>query len=94
MINTTLTRLIFMISTVTTTTVTTTEVMAYSIIAVIALIALLALKEILSSETENTTLKSFLKGFNIDYNSIVTCFCSYCRIKSDNSNLREYNNYD
>jgi hypothetical protein len=56
-----------MISTVTTTTttVTTTEVMAYSIIAVIALIALLALKEILSSETENKTFKSFVKGSNI-----------------------------
>ncbi len=56
-----------MISTVTTTTttVTTPEVMAYSIIAVIALIALLALKEILSSETENKTLKSFVKGSNI-----------------------------
>ena len=56
-----------MISTVTTTTttVTTTEVMAYSIIAVIALITLLALKEILSSETENTTLKSLVKGSNI-----------------------------
>jgi hypothetical protein len=56
-----------MISTVTTTTttVTTTEVMAYSIIAVIALIALLALKEILSSETENKTMKSFVTGSNI-----------------------------
>jgi len=56
-----------MISTVTTTTttVTTTEVMAYSIIAVIALIAILALKEILSSETENNYIKSFVKGSNI-----------------------------
>ena len=55
-----------MISTVTTTTVTTTEVMAYSnIIIVIALITLLALKEILSSETESRSLKSFVKGSNI-----------------------------
>jgi hypothetical protein len=56
-----------MISTVTTTTtnVTTPEVMAYSIIAVIALIAFLALKEILSSETENHKIKSFVKGSNI-----------------------------
>ena len=56
-----------MISTVTTTTttVTTPEVMAYSIIAVIALITFLAIKEILSSETENQKVKSFVKGSNI-----------------------------
>jgi hypothetical protein len=56
-----------MISTVTTTTttVTTPEVMAYSIIAVIALIVFLAIKEILSSETENPKIKSFVKGSNI-----------------------------
>lgn len=56
-----------MISTVTTTTttVTTAQVMAYSIIAVVSLIIFLALKEILSSETDRTSVRSFLKGSNV-----------------------------
>ncbi len=56
-----------MISTVTTTTttVTTAEVMTYSIIAVVSLIVFLALKEIMSSESENKSVKSFLKGANV-----------------------------
>lgn len=56
-----------MISTVNpvTASLSAADIMAYSIIAIIALIALLALKEILSSETENTTFKSFVKGSNI-----------------------------
>jgi len=56
-----------MISTVTTTTttVTTAEVMTYSIIAVVALIVFLALKEIMSSETDKRSIKSFIKGSNV-----------------------------
>lgn len=56
-----------MISTVTTTTttVTTAEVMTYSIIAVVALIIFLALKEIMSSETDKRSIKSFIKGSNV-----------------------------
>ncbi len=56
-----------MISTVTTTTttVTTAQIMAYSIIAVVSLIVFLALKEILSSETQRTSVKSFVKGSNV-----------------------------
>lgn len=56
-----------MISTVTTTTtmVTTAQVMTYSIIAVGSLIVFLALKEILSSETNNRSIYSFIKGSNV-----------------------------
>ena len=56
-----------MISTVTTTTttVTTAQVITYSIIAVVTLIVFLALKEILSSETERKSVKSFVKGSNV-----------------------------
>jgi len=56
-----------MISTVTTTTTTisTAEVMTFSIIAVVSLIVFLTLKEILSSESERETVKSFLNGANV-----------------------------
>ena len=56
-----------MISTVTTTTTTvsTADVMTFSIIAVVSLIVFLALKEILSSESERETVKSFLNGANV-----------------------------
>ncbi len=56
-----------MISTVTAAMAmpTTEQVMAYSIIAVVSLIVFLALKEILSSETDRTSVKLFLKGSNV-----------------------------
>ncbi len=56
-----------MISTVTTTTMTisTADVMTLSIIAVVTLIVFLALKEILTSESEKESIKSFLNGANI-----------------------------
>lgn len=56
-----------MISTVTTTTttVTTAQIMAYSVIAVVSLIVFLALKEILSSETQRPSVRSFVKGSNV-----------------------------
>lgn len=56
-----------MISTVTTTTttVTTAQVMTYSIIAVGSLILFLALKEIMSSESHQINVRTFLKGSNV-----------------------------
>jgi hypothetical protein len=56
-----------MISTVTTTTttVTTAQVMTYSLIAIGSLIVFLALKEIMSSESGNKNIKSFVKGSNV-----------------------------
>lgn len=56
-----------MISTVTAAMAATTtdQVMTYSIIAVVSLIVFLALKEILSSETDKTSVKLFLKGSNV-----------------------------
>ncbi len=55
-----------MISTVvTTTTISNDQIMTYSIVAVVALIAFLALKEIMSSETGNPQIKSFVKGTNV-----------------------------
>jgi uncharacterized membrane protein len=61
----------FMITTATTvttaaaTTVTTADVMTYSMVAVVALILFLALKEIMSSETENRSVRNFMKGVNV-----------------------------
>jgi uncharacterized membrane protein len=59
-----------MITTATTvaaaaTTVTTADVMTYSMVAVVALILFLALKEIMSSETENRSVRNFMKGVNV-----------------------------
>lgn len=59
-----------MITTATTVTtaaatVTTADVMTYSMVAVVALILFLALKEIMSSETENRSVRNFMKGVNV-----------------------------
>lgn len=72
-----------MISTVTTTTttVTTAQVMAYSIIAVISLIVFLGLKEVLSSETERKTVKSFLQGANVAIIPLFLVFVSIVAFK-------------
>ena len=45
--------------------VTTTQIMAYSIIAVVSLIVFLSLKEVLSSETNKASVRSFIKGSNV-----------------------------
>ncbi|WP_231916347.1 hypothetical protein [Methanobacterium congolense] len=39
--------------------------MTYSMVAVVALILFLALKEIMSSETENRSVRNFMKGVNV-----------------------------
>ena len=41
------------------------DVMTYSLVAVVALILFLALKEIMSSETENRSVRNFMKGVNV-----------------------------
>ena len=53
------------VTTAATTTVTTADVMTYSMVAVVALILFLALKEIMSSETENRSVRNFMKGVNV-----------------------------
>ena len=53
------------VTTATATTVTTADVMTYSLVAVVALILFLALKEIMSSETENRSVRNFMKGVNV-----------------------------
>lgn len=53
------------VTTAAATTVTTTDVMTYSMVAVVALILFLALKEIMSSETENRSVRNFMKGVNV-----------------------------
>ncbi|AEG18398.1 hypothetical protein MSWAN_1384 [Methanobacterium paludis] len=72
-----------MISTVTTTTaaVTTTQAMTFGIIAVLALITLLAIKEILSSETNNKRVQSFVKGSNIAIIPLLLVFVSIVGFK-------------
>ena len=72
-----------MISTVTTTTaaVTTAQAMTYSIIAVLALITLLAIKEILSSETNNKRVKSFVNGSNVAIIPLLLVFVSIVAFK-------------
>lgn len=73
-----------MISTVTTTmitTVTTADVMTYSLVAVVSLIVFLALKEILSSESHNTSVKSFLKGVNVAIIPLLLVFASIVAYK-------------
>ena len=72
-----------MISTVTTTTttVTTMQAMTYSIIAVLALITLLAIKEILSSETTNKRVQSFVKGSNVAIIPLLLVFVSIVAFK-------------
>ena len=72
-----------MISTVTTTTttVTTAQVMAYSIIAVVSLIVFLAMKEILSSETNKPSIRSFLKGSNVAIVPLVLVFAAIVAYK-------------
>ena len=72
-----------MISTVTTTTaaVTTTQAMTFGIIAVLALITLLAIKEILSSETNNKRVQSFVKGSNIAIIPLLLVFVSIVDLK-------------
>ena len=53
------------VTTAAATTVTTADVMTYSMVAVVALILFLALKEIMSSETENKSVRNFMKGVNV-----------------------------
>ncbi|SCG86379.1 putative protein [Methanobacterium congolense] len=53
------------VTTAAATTVTTADVMTYSMVAVVALILFLALKEIMSSETENRSVRNFMKGVNV-----------------------------
>ncbi len=72
-----------MISTVTTTTttVTTVQVMAYSIIAVVSLIIFLALREILSSDSDNPSVKQFLKGSNVAIIPLLIVFIAIAAYK-------------
>ena len=72
-----------MISTVTTTTtaVTSMQAMTYSLIAVLALITLLAIKEILSSETNNKRVQSFVKGSNVAIIPLLLVFVSIVGFK-------------
>ena len=72
-----------MISTVTTTTtaITATQALTYGVIAVVALITLLAVKEILSSETNNKHVKSFIKGSNVAIIPLLLVFVSIVAFK-------------
>lgn len=72
-----------MISTVTTTTttVTTAQVMAYSIIAVVSLIVFLAVKEVLSSETDKPSVRSFVKGSNVAIIPLLLVFAAIVAYK-------------
>lgn len=56
------------------TMVTSAQVMGYTSIAVVALIVFLSLKVIISSETENKQVKSFIKGSNIAIVSLLLIF--------------------
>ncbi|GEM_PF-3077552 len=72
-----------MISTVSTvtTTITSTQAWNYGIIAVVTLIALLAIKEILSSETDNKYVQSFIKGSKVAIIPLLLVFVSIVAFK-------------
>lgn len=67
--------------TITTMTMTSTQAMTYGIIAVITLIMLLAAKEILSSETDNKRVKSFIKGSTVAIIPLLLVFISIVAFK-------------
>lgn len=73
-----------MISTLTTATtivITIVQVMTYSIMAVVSLIVFLVLKEILSSQTDQPSVKLFLKGSNVAIMPLLLVFVDYCYLQ-------------